>query len=70
MYITNTNEVSIYDAGPEYADPNYTDPEYCECEFPTETSTAPVMCLNCRHYIDPSRLIANGDGSYRIAINL
>lgn len=56
-----TNEVTPADAGLEYADP-----DYCECEAPTETSTAPVMCLDCRRYVDPSRLERSADGSYRI----
>jgi hypothetical protein len=68
MNITNTNEVTPADAGLEYADPNYTEQDYCDCEDCIETSMPPVYCVRCHRYINPSRLVANGDGSYRLKL--
>jgi hypothetical protein len=68
MSITNTNEVTPADAGLEYADQDYTEQDYCDCEHPIETSMPPVYCAQCNRYINPSRLTANGDGSYSIKL--
>lgn len=54
-HIWNSNEIH-YDAG-DFV---------CDCEHPVETSMPPAYCLNCNRYIDPSRLTANGDGSYSL----
>lgn len=54
-HIWNSNEIH-YDAG-DFV---------CECEYPTETSSAPVYCVRCGRYIDPSRLVATGDGGYEM----
>lgn len=37
-------------------------PDYCDCENCIPTGTAPVVCLKCHRYVDPARVVPNGNG--------